>query len=119
VVEKAEPPRRATADARAGHGLRPQGNFAGERWDDPPLVVAERWEPTCACGDREGWNGDPEPPTLEPEPCVVLDPFLGSGTTGVAALRAGRSFVGVELNPDYAAMAEGRLAPLRAQGRLL
>ena len=46
---------------------------------------------------------------------VVLDPFAGSGTTGVVALRYGRSFVGIELNPEYSAMAERRItddAPL-------
>lgn len=39
---------------------------------------------------------------------TVLDPFAGTGTTGVVALREGRRFVGVELNPEYAAMAEAR-----------
>jgi DNA modification methylase len=58
------------------------------------------------------------------EPCVlagskegdtVLDPFCGSGTTGVVALRYGRDFIGIELNPEYAAMARRRIendAPL-------
>lgn len=36
---------------------------------------------------------------------VVLDPFLGSGTTGAAALRSGRSFVGIELNGEYCSLA--------------
>lgn len=40
---------------------------------------------------------------------LVLDPFLGSGTTAVAAARLGRRFVGCELNPEYVAMAERRL----------
>jgi site-specific DNA-methyltransferase (adenine-specific) len=39
----------------------------------------------------------------------VLDPFMGSGTTGVAALRSGRSFVGIEKDPAYFAMACERL----------
>lgn len=55
------------------------------------------WEPTCQC------------PTHEPVPCTVLDPFAGSGTAGVVALRLGRSFVGVELNPDYHRLATRRL----------
>ena len=58
------------------------------------------------------------------EPCVlagsregdtVLDPFAGSGTVGVVALRHQRSFIGVELNSDYAQMAQDRIrsdAPL-------
>jgi len=58
------------------------------------------------------------------EPCVlagsgtgdtVLDPFSGSGTVGVVALRHGRNYIGCELNPDYAAISEERIredAPL-------
>lgn len=40
---------------------------------------------------------------------VVLDPFMGSGTTGVAALRAGRAFIGCELDPEFFDMACGRI----------
>ncbi|MCL4465526.1 MAG: site-specific DNA-methyltransferase [Chloroflexi bacterium] len=40
---------------------------------------------------------------------LVLDPFIGSGTTGVAALKTNRRFVGVELNPGYVGIAEQRL----------
>lgn len=41
---------------------------------------------------------------------VVLDPFCGSASTGVAALNLGRSFVGVERNPEYAELSRARLA---------
>jgi site-specific DNA-methyltransferase (adenine-specific) len=44
----------------------------------------------------------------------VLDPFTGSGSTGVAALAAGRSFVGVELSDVYAQVASARLAEAHA-----
>jgi site-specific DNA-methyltransferase (adenine-specific) len=40
---------------------------------------------------------------------VVLDPFMGSGTTAEAAMRTGRDFVGFELNAEYCAMIEKRL----------
>ena len=52
------------------------------------------------------------------EPCVlsgsrendtVLDPFSGSGTTGIVALKHGRNYIGLELNPDYAKLSERRL----------
>lgn len=49
----------------------------------------------------------------------MLDPFCGSGTTGVVAVGLGRRFVGIELNPEYCRMAEeriGRLAPLFVRG---
>ena len=57
------------------------------------------------------------PPEL-PERCIksgskegdiVLDPFFGSGTTGLVAKKAGRKYIGIELNPKYAALAEKRL----------
>ena len=40
---------------------------------------------------------------------TVLDPFMGSGSTGVAALQLGRKFIGIEINPDYVALARQRL----------
>ena len=45
-----------------------------------------------------------------PEGGTVLDPFAGSGTTGVVAKRLRRHFVGVEINPDYWKMATDRIA---------
>lgn len=57
------------------------------------------------------------PPALV-EPCIaastkrgdiILDPFIGSGTSGLVALAARRRFVGIELNPDYVEIAERRL----------
>ena len=43
---------------------------------------------------------------------LVFDPFMGSGTTAVAARRKGRNYVGFELNPDYCRIAARRLAEL-------
>jgi DNA modification methylase len=40
---------------------------------------------------------------------VVLDPFMGSGTTAVAAEKLGRNWLGVELNPDFGAAARNRI----------
>jgi DNA modification methylase len=56
------------------------------------------WAPGCGCD-----AGDPVPQ-------LILDPFAGAGTTGLVAKRLGRAFVGVELNPEYAAMARRRIA---------
>ncbi len=44
-----------------------------------------------------------------PEGGLVLDPFMGSGTTAVAALRCKRNYVGFELNPDYCAIIQTRI----------
>ncbi len=48
----------------------------------------------------------------------MLDPFAGSGTTGVVALRYGRRFTGIELNQDYIGLAEKRIVPVAAQSGL-
>jgi len=40
---------------------------------------------------------------------TVLDPFMGSGTTGEACIEMGRKFIGIEIDPDYYAIAEKRL----------
>jgi len=45
---------------------------------------------------------------------LVLDPFLGSGTTAVAAQSLDRQYVGIELNPEYVALAQERLRPREA-----
>jgi site-specific DNA-methyltransferase (adenine-specific) len=46
---------------------------------------------------------------------VVLDPFMGSGSTGKAAMREGFRFIGAELSPDYLAIAEARIASEQAK----
>lgn len=46
---------------------------------------------------------------------VVLDPFAGSGSTGVAAIRTGRRFIGVEIDDAYHAIASQRLATAESQ----
>jgi len=55
------------------------------------------WQPSCACD---------APRT----PCVVLDPFNGAGTTGLVAAQLGREYIGIDLNAEYLAMSERRIA---------
>jgi site-specific DNA-methyltransferase (adenine-specific) len=64
------------------------------------LAVRGSLEPTCLC----------KAPT---EPGLVLDPFIGSGTAAVAAEQLGRDWLVVELNPDYARLAENRITQAR------
>jgi len=47
---------------------------------------------------------------ITPPGGLILDPFLGSGTTGIAALREGFSFIGIEQDPDYLEIARRRIA---------
>ncbi|MBI5417031.1 site-specific DNA-methyltransferase [Candidatus Poribacteria bacterium] len=44
-----------------------------------------------------------------PQNGIVLDPFCGSGTTCLVAKRLNRNYIGVDLNPEYCAMAEERI----------
>ena len=49
---------------------------------------------------------------------TVLDPFMGSGTTGVACVQTGRNFIGIEIDPGYFAVAKKRIAEAQLQMRL-
>jgi hypothetical protein len=68
----------------------------GNAWRYPSSRTVG-WVPSCDCGVQER------------VPCRVLDVFIGSGTTGLVARRLGRDFIGMELNPKYADMAERRI----------
>lgn len=52
---------------------------------------------------------------ITPPGGVVLDPFAGSGTTGIACVREGYSFIGIEREPAYVAIAQQRLAGARTE----
>lgn len=49
---------------------------------------------------------------------TIFDPFMGSGTTGVACMQLGRNFIGCEIDPKYFAIAEKRIAQAAAQPQL-
>jgi site-specific DNA-methyltransferase (adenine-specific) len=44
---------------------------------------------------------------------VVLDPFMGSGSTAIAALKSDRNYVGYDIDAEYIQLAEERIAPYR------
>ncbi|WP_143806190.1 DNA methyltransferase, partial [Oenococcus oeni] len=54
------------------------------------------WKPNCNCNATV-------------EECIVLDPFMGAGTTALVSRKLNRSFIGFELNPKYIKIAESRL----------
>jgi len=69
------------------------------------VVSYEKFHPTTKpvelmlwCINKYGYPGD-----------TIFDPFMGSGTTGVAAVQLGRNFIGCEIDPDYFAIAEKRI----------
>lgn len=53
-----------------------------------------------------------------PDAQSILDPFMGSGTTGIAAIGAGRSFIGIEREPKYFEIACRRIEDAQRQSRL-
>ena len=53
-----------------------------------------------------------------PERGIILDPFFGSGTTGIVALKQNKKFIGIELNPEYIEIAKKRLKPFLEQRKL-
>lgn len=44
-----------------------------------------------------------------PDDATIIDPFMGSGTTGVACKKLGRKFIGIEMSPDYFEIAKSRI----------
>ena len=85
------------------------------QWKAQQRVASGVWD--IATAPFPGAHFATYPPALV-EPCIlagcpvggtVLDPFFGAGTTGLVADRLGRNCIGIELNHEYAAMAERRL----------
>jgi DNA modification methylase len=72
-----------------------------------PSFKTVGWQHYCNHREIQIRIMDGEP--LDEHPCTVLDPFAGAGTTGLVARRLGRSFIGIELNPEYLNMAENRI----------
>lgn len=56
---------------------------------------------------------------ITPPDGMILDPFCGSGSTGVAAMREGFNFTGIELNPEYVEIAKRRISHEREKAALL
>jgi site-specific DNA-methyltransferase (adenine-specific) len=56
--------------------------------------------------------------TCAPKGTLVLDPFMGSGTTGTACVNTERNFIGIEIDPGYFAIAKKRITEAQLQMRL-
>lgn len=112
VVEKGEP----DLEHQRACGGNADGGYDGAETKDYDAALAQSpgatkerilaglrerrtvaWEPTCKCE------------TSDVVPATVLDPFAGSGTTGLVANGLGRDFIGCEINPEYAEIARARI----------
>lgn len=100
-------------DARWDQAFHPLGRNKRTVWEIPLgkfrgahfAVFPEKLVETCIlAGSSKG--------------SLVCDPFLGSGTTGVVALKLERDFFGCDISPEYTAMADGRLKEIAIQPKL-
>ena len=78
-----------------------RGDYKGKHHPTMKPVDLMKW-----CIDKAG------------HPETILDPFMGSGTTGVAAIQLGRKFIGMEREPKYFDIACKRIEQAQAQGKL-
>lgn len=105
--------------------------FGGKKYNDPNNMIYDSigsiYKSDGKRNKRDVWNIPSKPfkdahfavmPEALVEPCIlagskiddlVLDPFAGSGTVGVVAKKHNRKFIGIELNPDYAKIANDRI----------
>jgi modification methylase len=109
--------------ASTGQKARYTFNYESMKALNEDLQMRSDWLlPICSGAERLKQDGRKTHPTQKPEALlqrvilaashpgdVVLDPFMGSGTTAVAAKRLGRSFVGIEREKTYAKAARDRL----------
>ncbi len=119
--------------ARSADAKRYTFNYEALKAGNEDCQARSDWYfPICTGAERlKDENGRKTHPTQKPEALLsrvllaasnvgdlVLDPFFGSGTTGAVARRLGRSYIGLERDPVYAAAAKARIAavePLAAE----
>jgi len=101
-------------------------------FNDDKQMRSDWYIPICNGGERIKINGEKAHSTQKPEALlfriilstsnvgdIVLDPFMGSGTTAVASLKSDRKFVGYEINKEYIALAEKRIEPIANQIKIV
>src|SRR3954451_20620448 len=111
--------------ARESGGKGYTFNYEALKAGNDDVQVRSDWTLALCTGEErlKGGNGKKLHPTQKPEALLarvilaasrpgdlVLDPFSGTGTTGAAAKRFGRQFIGIERDPAYAAAAAARIA---------
>jgi modification methylase len=113
--------------ASMGPKARYTFNYESMKALNEDLQMRSDWLlPICSGGERLKHDGHKTHPTQKPEALlhrvilaashagdVVLDPFMGSGTTAVAAKRLGRHFIGIEREKTYAGAARERLKDVK------
>ncbi|MDI9400470.1 MAG: site-specific DNA-methyltransferase [Verrucomicrobiota bacterium] len=90
--------------------LLPRANACGDIWEIPQELKNEHSAPfPVALIDR----------IISSTPAkIILDPFIGSGTTAISALNFQRDYIGIDISPEYCAMAEERIKQHKLQPQL-
>jgi DNA modification methylase len=97
---KKAPNRCLDLGVQRGLDMTPGAHTPGWREREPePLNQTIGWKPSCSCPEAESPAAD-----------VVLDPFAGTSTTGITALRLGRRYLGIDLCQDYVDLSKHRLS---------
>ena len=87
--------------AKPGFKLVPHANAYGDVWEFPQEMKNNHPAPfPVALADRIISSTYAQ---------IILDPFMGSGTTAIAAKKLNRDFIGIEISPEYCCMSEERL----------
>lgn len=133
----AEPVVKTTSD-RFANGLPPR--YGGNKYQSSSTFQRTKsgklYEYRTTRNKRDVWNVSTEPfsgshfavfPKELIRPCIlagssrngiVLDPFFGSGTTGIVAEEEGRNCIGIEINPEYVEIAKRRISNLIIQEKI-
>jgi site-specific DNA-methyltransferase (adenine-specific)/modification methylase len=99
--------------------------LAWTNWPKAVRRIQWRWNGMIRQGGEERFHPTQKPLEVMkwvidmcPKAETVFDPFMGSGTTGVAAVQLGRKFIGIERDPKYFEIASNRIRQAVAQGQL-
>ena len=101
ITQRPQPPKVENSELdRFGNGkagVHRKVGQAYQNWLNENPIQTIGWESNCNCG-------------IDPVQDIVLDPFMGSGTTAQVAQQLGRKYLGCELNPDYKELQDRRVS---------
>lgn len=107
---------------------RTRSIFVGAKWLEIGYNPKDLWSVTRIHAEDPERENHPTQKPLEiieriikascPEQGVVLDPFMGSGTTAVACIKLNRNYIGFEINSDYCKIIEARIKKIKSSGPL-
>jgi DNA modification methylase len=89
-----------TGNNKSGKASDPNKDFHNSdlsKYRQKIITLYKNWEQSCNCIFDKLAKG------------IILDPFMGAGTTGVVAKKNNRNFIGIELNKEYIEMAKKRI----------